>query len=73
MEKISAPVSLEETLAPAAGLFSGTTARVRTPTPPTYRGFLSEIEQMPHFGIPSEASFVRNFMKGRKGIFRAEP
>lgn len=73
MEKISDPVSPEETLPPAAGLFSGTIARVHTPTPTPYRGFLSEIEQMPHFGIPSEASFVRNFMKGRKGFFIVEP
>ncbi len=73
MEKISDPVSPEEKLPPAAGLFSGMIARVPAPTPTSYGGFLSEIERMPHFGIPSEASFVRNFMKGRKGLFVVEP
>ncbi len=73
MENIPDPVSPEETTAPAAGLFSGTEAVVRIPSPKRHDGFLSEIERMPHFGIPSEESFVRNFLKGRKGLFVISP
>ncbi len=69
MEKVPDLVSPEQTTPPAAGLFSGTIARAPTPTPTQGGGFLSEIERMPHFGIPSEESFVRNFLEGRKGLF----
>lgn len=73
MENVPDPVSPEETIAPAAGLFSRTISHVPTPTPTPRGGFLSEIERMPHFGIPSEESFVRNFLKGRKGLFVIAP
>lgn len=73
MKNVPDPVSPEETTPPAAGLFSGTISHARTPTSKPHGGFLSEIERMPHFGIPSEESFVRNFLQGRKGIFVIEP
>ncbi|MEP2102238.1 hypothetical protein [Parasphingorhabdus sp.] len=72
MENVTDLVSPEETTAPAAGLFSGMITRARCPTPTSVGGFLSEIERMPHFGIPSEESFVRNFLKGRKVYFVAK-
>ncbi|GAB5481664.1 MAG: hypothetical protein Pars92KO_14210 [Parasphingorhabdus sp.] len=73
MENVPDPVSPEETTAPAAGLFSGTEAPVPNSSPACHDGFLSEIERMPHFGIPSEESFVRNFLRGRKGLFVIRP
>ncbi len=73
MENIPDPVSPDKTIAPAAGLFSGVISHAPAPTPTAHIGFLSEIETMPHFGIPSEESFVRNFLKGRKGLFVIEP
>ncbi|QTD56053.1 hypothetical protein [Parasphingorhabdus cellanae] len=73
MENMTDRVSPEETTAPAAGLFSGTIACAPSPTPTSQDGFLSEIERMPHFGIPSEESFVRNFLAGRGGFFVTKP
>lgn len=65
---LSTDLSLDETNTPAAGLFSGT--MVCAPSPPSSNtGFLSEIERMPHFGIPSRESFLRNFLTGRQELF----
>ncbi len=70
MEDIPDLVSPEENTAPAAGLFSGKITPAPVPEATHSVGFLSDIERcMPHFGIPSEESFVRNFLKGRKGLF----
>ncbi len=69
MEDIPDLVSPEENTPPAVGLFSGTITRAPLPTAPISVGFLSDIERMPHFGIPSEESFVRNFLQGRKVLF----
>ncbi|MEW4466677.1 hypothetical protein AB1K62_02445 [Parasphingorhabdus sp. JC815] len=59
---------IDETNTPAAGLFSGT--EVRAPSPPDINaGFLSEIERMPHFNIPSRETFLRNFLTNRPFLF----
>ncbi len=67
----------DDNIAPAAGLFNGATWRARpsapTPTPAASGGFLSEIERLPHFGVPSAESFTRNFLKGRSGVFFVDP
>ncbi|MEP3224411.1 MAG: hypothetical protein ABJO01_00420 [Parasphingorhabdus sp.] len=72
MEDNFDPATPEETMAPAAGLFRSNFAddRFRLSSP---HGFLSTIETMPHFGIPSPDSFTKNFLAGRKGLFIIEP
>lgn len=69
MENTQDMVSLDETSAPAIGLFGGTGSCAPSPAPTPGIGFLSEMERMPHFCIPSEESFVLSFLEGRKGLF----
>ncbi len=73
MEDIPGSVPTEEITAPAAGLFSASIARAPSAARPSLGGFLSEIERMPHFGMPSEESFVRNFLESHKGYFVTKP
>lgn len=73
MENTPDMVSLEETAAPATGLFGGTGSCAPSSAPASDIGFLSEMERMPHFCIPSEESFVLNLLEGRKGFFIIKP